>query len=186
MGWARTIIQFFWLQCPCVTICQWASASSVCIWPPCIVVGCCDAQQIKYHWHYIGFGTNRQLRTSAGEVRYGNLHLCRTLCWSALLCWTQWSEHPMHLSRERADASPAVLIHCVTQEQHVCVCVCDTLKLRWAQNYYSDNIWPALMWQTYILGMIPRICSRCWSVCHGETITAEPSLGIREPPVTGP
>ena len=126
MGWARTIIQFFWLQCPCVTICQWASASSVCIWPPCIVVGCCDAQQIKYHWHYIGFGTNRQLRTSAGEVRYGNLHLCRTLCWSALLCWTQWSEHPMHLSRERADASPAVLIHCVTQEQHVCVCVWHT------------------------------------------------------------
>ena len=126
VGWARTIIQFFWLQCPCVTICQWASASSVCIWPPCIVVGCCDAQQIKYHWHYIGFGTNRQLRTSAGEVRYGNLHLCRTLCWSALLCWTQWSEHPMHLSRERADASPAVLIQytlCYTGAPCVCVCL---------------------------------------------------------------
>ena len=151
-------------------MCQWASASSVSIWPMCIVVWRCDAQQIKYHWYYIGFGTNRQLRTSAGchRVKYWNMWWCNTIVRAVMQCTGQRIQC---ICPDWADAGPAADIHSVWHTSIPSVCVFVT------QNYYSDT----LVGQTFewMIRNAPRVAR----VCYRETITVEMSLGIREAPV---
>ena len=138
----------------CVTMCQWASASSVSIWPICIVGRRCDAQQIKYHWYYIGFATNRQLRTSGG---------CRTIT-IGVKYWNMrcngWRSALTSASSASVRIEQMLGMHGLrhTSLPSVCVCVCVTLKLRRTQNYYGDT----LVGQTFEW-MIPRVAisSRC-------------------------
>ena len=118
----------------CVTMCQWASASSVSIWPMCIVVWRCDAQQIKYHWYYIGFGTNRQLRTSAGcpttRVKYWNMR-CNTIVTAVMQCTGQRIQC---ICPDWADAAGA------SSGYTVCDTLASTVCLFVTQTYYSDTL----------------------------------------------